>query len=54
MSKPKRPRNSNQLAKFVVDIATGEAGWSEDKLSRKNPAAVKLGRLGGVKGKVSR
>jgi hypothetical protein len=26
--KPKRPRDANQLAKFIVDLATGEA--SED------------------------
>lgn len=24
MAKPKRPRNPNQLAKLIVDIATGE------------------------------
>lgn len=23
--KPKRPRDANQLAKFIVDVATGEA-----------------------------
>lgn len=54
MSKPKRPRDPNQLAKLVVDIATGEAERPEDKLSRKNPAAVELGRLGGLKGGKSR
>lgn len=45
----KRPRDPNQLAKQVVDIATGEA---EEKVSSppKNPAAVALGRLGGQKG----
>jgi hypothetical protein len=47
--KPKRPRDTNQLAKSIVDIATGEA---KDKLPEdgKNPAAVALGRLGGQKG----
>ena len=25
MTKPKRPRDTNQLAKFIVDLATGEA-----------------------------
>ena len=45
----KRPRDPNQLAKLLVDIATGEA---QDTLSTgdKNPAAVALGRLGGQKG----
>ena len=44
----KRPRDPNQLAKAVVDIAIGEA---EDMVSeaKKNPAAVK-GRAGGKKG----
>lgn len=45
----KRPRDPNQLGKLVVDIATGEA---TDLLSDdgKNPAAVALGRKGGLKG----
>jgi hypothetical protein len=47
----KRPRDANQLAKHIVDIATGEI---EDEASeeprQKNPAAVALGRLGGEKG----
>lgn len=49
MAKPKRPTDSNQRAKLIVDIATGEA---EDKNpdEGKNPAAVALGRLGGLKG----
>lgn len=46
-----RPRDPNQLAKFIVDIATGEtprdAAPTDDG---KNPAAVALGRLGGLKG----
>ena len=44
----KRPRDLNQLAKLVVDIATGEA---EDTVSAKMraPQAVK-GRAGGLKG----
>ncbi|HST32710.1 MAG TPA: hypothetical protein VLJ80_04215 [Solirubrobacteraceae bacterium] len=45
----KRPRDANQLAKLVTDIATGEA---EDDApdEGKNPAAVELGRKGGLKG----
>ncbi len=44
-----RPRDANQLAKFVVDLATGEL---EDVTTTdgKNPAAVALGRLGGQRG----
>lgn len=48
MTHPKRPRDRNQLAKLVVDIATGEA--EEAPVPEKNPAAVALGKLGGAKG----
>lgn len=51
-SKKKRPRDINQLAKAIVDDATGEGdeeGASEQD-EGKNPAAVALGRLGGRKG----
>jgi hypothetical protein len=44
---PKRPRDPNQLAKAIVDIATGQAQPDVDT----NPsAASQLGRLGGLKG----
>ena len=48
-SSKKRPRDINERAKMIVDIATGEV---EDKPEDegKNPAAVALGRLGGQKG----
>ncbi len=47
----KRPGDVNQLAKLIVDIATGEAkdAWV-DPGTGKNLAAVELGRLGGIKG----
>lgn len=45
----KRPRDPNQLAKLIVDIATGEAE-DLDPDEGKNPAAVELGRKGGLKG----
>ena len=45
----KRPRDANQLAKFIVDVASGEVE-DEAPESGKNPAAVALGRLGGLKG----
>ncbi len=46
---PKRPRDPSQLAKLVVDIATGAAQDADPDFG-KNPHAVALGRLGGVKG----
>jgi hypothetical protein len=45
----KRPRDPNQLAKLIVDIATGEVE-DPDPDEGKNPAAVELGRKGGLKG----
>jgi hypothetical protein len=49
--KPTRPKDTNQLAKGIVDIATGEAGDPPlIEVPGKNPAAVALGRLGGLKG----
>ncbi len=51
---PKRPRDPNQLAKLIVDIASGEV---EDRLltpDGKNAAAVALGRRGGLKGGLAR
>jgi hypothetical protein len=52
----KRPTDANQLAKLIVDIATGQA--KDDTLidpgTGKNAAAVALGRLGGQKGGVAR
>jgi hypothetical protein len=43
------PRDPNQLAKMIVDMATGEAP-PEPAGPAKNPAAVALGKLGGAKG----
>jgi hypothetical protein len=47
----KRPRDPNQLAKSIVDIATGEAEDREPTPEEqgKDPAAVALGRKGGLK-----
>lgn len=47
--RPRRPRDSNQLAKLIVDMATSETA-PDSALEGKNPAAVALGRLGGLKG----
>lgn len=43
----------NQLAKSIVDQATGEAPKPTEE-PEKNPAAVALGRLGGLKGGAAR
>lgn len=45
-----RPRDPNQLAKLIVDMATGAAPPDTKTDDGKNPAAVALGRLGGLKG----
>ena len=45
------PRDPNQLAKLIVEMATGEAEPEPTpKGPEKNPAAVALGKLGGAKG----
>jgi hypothetical protein len=52
----KRPRDPAQLAKLMIDIASGEV--IDQKPARddtgKNPAAVALGKLGGEKGGAAR
>ena len=47
--KTKRSRDTNQLAKLIVDLAAGEAE-EVPKDNGKDPAAVALGRKGGMKG----
>lgn len=44
----KKPRDLNALAKAIVDRATGEA--PPEPKTPKDPAAVELGRRGGLKG----
>jgi len=51
----KRPRDPNQLAKLIVDMATsGEEDIQFQADDGKNPAAVALGRMGGKKGGAAR
>jgi hypothetical protein len=52
---PKRPRD-HQWAKRMVDIATGEVSDREPTPEEqgKDPAAVALGRKGGLKGGAAR
>ncbi len=47
---PKRPRDPAQLAKLIVDIATGEVEDREPTPEEqgKDPAAVALGKKGGA------
>lgn len=45
-----RPRDANELAKLIADIATGD---TDDRLvmeDGRDLAAVMMGRLGGLKG----
>ena len=46
MKRPKRPRDPAQLAKFVVDVATGQVEDREPTPEEqgKDPAAAALGR----------
>ena len=47
-TKPKRPRDPNQLAKMIVDLSTGETKQpTVSELSAKRSA---VGRVGGMKG----
>ena len=55
MAMPKRPQKKgvdvNRLAKSIVDQATTDEQLQEKATEEgKNPAAVSLGRLGGLKG----
>jgi hypothetical protein len=45
---PKRPRDPNQLAKLIVDIATGEAEDTISEAKRRPEQSPR--RAGGVKG----
>jgi hypothetical protein len=53
---PNRPRDTNQLAKHIVDVLTGQLEDPEPtrEAQGKDPAAVALGRRGGLKGGKSR
>jgi hypothetical protein len=51
---PKRPRDPLQLAKLIGDIATGAAPRDPNPDEGKDPAAVALGRKGGLKGGAAR
>ena len=50
VKRPKRPRDPAQLAKLMIDIASGEVEDRERTPQErgKDPAAAALGRKGGV------
>lgn len=48
---PKRPRDPNQLAKSIVDLATGETTPTPEPVKTpEQQAAALIGRKGGLKG----
>lgn len=49
-SKPKRPRDTNQLAWQIVREATGQVPRIPESPDTRNPAAVALAMLGARKG----
>ena len=49
-SRPKRPRDPNQLAKLIADIASGQTIDPPVTDDGRDLAAVLLGRRGGLKG----
>jgi hypothetical protein len=61
-SKKSKPRDISQLARAIVEEATGESlvnhdlpkEPSKEPTRKKNPAAVALGKLGGKKGGLAR
>lgn len=48
MQRTKLPRDPNQRAKAIVDLATGQR--DPEPVREKDPAAIARGRLGGVIG----
>ena len=50
MTHPKRPRDPNQLAKSIIDIATGQKPDRDPTPEEqgKDPAAVAMGKKGGA------
>lgn len=47
---PKRPRDPAQLAKLMIDIASGEVEDQSTAQDEKDNRAVERGRVGGLKG----
>ena len=54
-SNKKRPRDPNELAYQIMMESTGQVAKTQPPAAKpKNPAAVALGRLGGLKGGAAR
>jgi hypothetical protein len=53
-SKPRRPRDTNQLAYQIVQEATGEATEPVEVPDTRNQFAVGLSKLGASKGGIAR
>jgi len=49
-SKPKMPRDPNQLAAAIVRMTTGQEPKPQPEPDTRNPAAVALSKLGASKG----
>ena len=47
---PKRSSKEEDVNQLAADIVAQATGENDDTKPRKNPAAVMLGRLGGLKG----
>jgi hypothetical protein len=55
MPKRSSTNDANELAKRIVDLAVGNPIHEDPPVKpEKNPAAVALGRLGGLKGGIAR
>lgn len=52
MTRTPMPRDPNQRAKAVVDLATGQR--EPEPVREKDPAAIARGHLGGIKGGAAR
>lgn len=50
MTNPKRPTDVNSRAAMIAAIATGDLPDDSEPKREKDPAAVSLGRKGGLKG----
>lgn len=51
MTTPKRPRDPNQLAKFIVDAAMGVTDPDrQPQVDRPSSPAIEFARSGGLKG----
>ncbi len=48
--KPHRPRDVNQLAKMVVDIATGSSQDEIEPVVKVSTSMSAIGKLGGLRG----